>query len=239
MMRNILFPLLLASFVSSLSVTPTNNADDLAKAVLGTTGLTLKSATYSGAAGASGIFTDGPQSIRNAAVLTTGRATDTISKAGEVENIDGVANGGSGSPTLCGQLANGAPSFDAAILTMEVELATGYDGFEAQFVFTTEEYPEWIGSEFNDAFGVYVDGKQVAFDDTGAPITVNGPFFSSGTVITPPQSGSSYNGSTPLLRSGAPASPGTHKIEIAICDVSDRIYDSGVFIVCLLSPLHF
>lgn len=94
----------------------------------------------------------------------------------------------------------------------------------------TEEYPEYVGTAYNDVFGIFVDKKQVAFDNTGAPITVNGPFFSSSNVLTPPSSGSSYQGSTPLLRSGAKASPGKHHIDIAICDISDTRRDSSVFV---------
>lgn len=214
---------------SALTVQNTNNADTLAKAILGE-GIKLVSASFKGSAMSSGTFTAGPQGIRNAGVLTTGDVQDVISDPATDGEVDSKSDGAEGADDLCGPLADGATSYDATVLSMEVELDDGFDGFAAEFVFATEEYPEYVGSAYNDVFGIFVDSKQVAFDASGAPITVNGPFFSSSNVITPPNSGSSYQGSTPLLRSGAKASPGAHHIDIAICDISDTLRDSSVFV---------
>ncbi|KAG0136695.1 hypothetical protein HOY82DRAFT_598947 [Tuber indicum] len=227
--NTVTFAALFATAVSGLSITPTGNADTLAKAILGSSpGIKLVSASYSGSPDSSGTYTDGPQGIRNAAVLTSGDAVDTIIAAGSSEDIS-KAKGTAGS-TLCSALAGGASSYDAAVLTMNVELLSGFTGFFTEFIFASEEYPEWVGSQFNDVMGIYVDGKQIAFDDTGAPITINGPFFMSDKVLVPPSSGSNYDGSTPILKSGHVASTGAHKIEIAICDIADRLRDSSVFV---------
>jgi len=214
---------------SALTVQNTNNADTLAKAILGE-GIKLVSASFKGSSMSSGTFTAGPQGIRNAGVLTTGDVQDVIPDPATDDEVDSKSDGADGADDLCGPLADGATSYDATVLSMEVELSDGFDGFAAEFVFATEEYPEYVGSAYNDVFGIFVDSKQVAFDASGAPITVNGPFFSSNNVITPPESGSSYQGSTPLLRSGAKADPGAHHIDIAICDISDTLRDSSVFV---------
>ncbi|RPA97969.1 hypothetical protein L873DRAFT_1790658 [Choiromyces venosus 120613-1] len=227
--NTVTFAALFATAVSGLVVTPTGDANVLAQAVLGASpGIKLVSASYAGAPDGSGTYTDGPQGIRNSAVLTSGNAVDTVigpTTSGDIDKSKGTAGS-----SLCSGLANGAPSFDGAVLTMNVELLPGFTGFFSEFVFATEEYPEWIGSAFNDVMGIYVDGKQIAFDETGAPITINGPFFKSDKVLLPPGSGSSFDGSTPILKSGQTATVGIHKIEIAICDISDSIRDSAVFV---------
>lgn len=227
--NTITFAALFATAVSGLAVTPTGDANTLAQAILGSSpGIKLVSASYAGSPDSSGTYTDGPQGIRNAAVLTSGNAVDTIIGPGSDADIS-KSKGTAGSP-LCSALAGGASSYDAAVLTMNVELLSGFTGFFTEFIFASEEYPEWVGSQFNDVMGIYVDGKQIAFDSTGAPITINGPFFMSDKVLVPPGSGSSFDGSTPILKSGHVAPTGAHKIEIAICDIADRLRDSSVFV---------
>ncbi|KAH0548130.1 hypothetical protein GP486_008141, partial [Trichoglossum hirsutum] len=206
---------------SALTVTPSGDANKLANAILGP-GLTLISASFQGAASGSGTYTDGPLGIRDSAILTTGDALhpNPPSSEGTTQNLPGFAR--------CDALSGGT-SFDAAVLTLEVSLQEGFPGFFSQFVFASDEYPEYVGSEFNDVFGIWVNGTQIAFDDSHAPITINGPFFSSGNVLTPPLSGA-YGGSTPLLQAGLASQPGVYTVEIAVCDVSDYIRDSAVFV---------
>jgi len=226
--NTITFAALFATAVSGLAVTPTGNADTLAKAILGSSpGIKLVSASYAGSPDSAGTYTDGPQGIRNAAVLTSGDAVDTV---GSGTNVDISKSKGTAGSALCSSLAGGATSYDAAVLTMNVELLSGFTGFFTEFIFASEEYPEWVGSQFNDVMGIYVDGKQIAFDSENAPITINGPFFKSDKVLVPPASGSNFDGSTPILKSGHVAPTGAHKIEIAICDIADRLRDSSVFV---------
>ncbi|MEZ4302692.1 MAG: DNRLRE domain-containing protein, partial [Polyangiaceae bacterium] len=82
-------------------------------------------------------------------------------------------------------------------------------------------------------YGAYLDGNQVAFDLNGNPITINGPFFNSQNVVTPPANGTEYDGSTDLLTTLATAAPGVHTLTLVICDAGDRVFDSGVFITGL------
>lgn len=216
-----------ASRASCLSVTPSNDANALAKALLGD-GITLVSATYSGAADGSGLYTNGPLGIRDSIVLTTGNAVDVIpgdSTGGEISRSKGTSGN-----DLCRSLNGGTETYDAAVLSMNVILEPTFRGFFSEFIFTTEEYPEWVGSNFHDVFGIFIDGKQIAHDTNNDAVTVNGPSFGSGSVLTPPASGSNMDGSTPILGSGYLASPGPHKIDIAICDTADSLLDSAVFV---------
>ncbi|KAI9766916.1 MAG: hypothetical protein M1840_006213 [Geoglossum simile] len=206
---------------SAVNITPTGDATTLANTLLGP-GITLVSASFQGDAGGSGTYTDGPLGIKNSIILTSGNALHPYEPSTEGTALDLPGFG------RCDELSGGT-SFDAAVLTLHVTLDAGYPGFYSQFVFASDEYPEYVGSEFNDVFGIWIDGTQIAFDDGGAPITINGPFFSSGNVLTPPASGP-YGGSTPLLQSGFASAAGEHIIEIAVCDVADYIRDSAVFI---------
>ena len=55
-------------------------------------------------------------------------------------------------------------------------------------------------AQYNDSFGVFLNGStsanQIVYDAMDAPITINGPFFSSGSVQLAPANGLGYNGST-------------------------------------------
>ncbi|MBM4371380.1 MAG: choice-of-anchor L domain-containing protein, partial [Deltaproteobacteria bacterium] len=62
----------------------------------------------------------------------------------------------------------------------------------------------------------------------GNPITINGPFFSGGAVVT--DNGTEYDGSTPRLQQQVPLDPGEHVMIIVVCDASDTAYDSGIFL---------
>ena len=103
------------------------------------------------------------------------------------------------------------------------------------FVFGSEEYPEWVNTSFNDVFGAYLNGTQVAFDSNGHPITINGPFFNSSNVVYDAQNGTEYDGSTPILKTKAQLTGGStgNTLTFIVCDAGDHIYDSGVFIAGL------
>jgi hypothetical protein len=215
------------------SITATTDANALANALLGTTeAITITSATYAGATPASGTYQDGPLGLTRGALFTTGGAL--LSLPPNDNGNTSKNNSRSGSP-LCNSLIDGASSYDATKLQMTFDLAAGYDGISLLSVFGSEEYPEYVGSDYNDVYGVYLNGKQIAFDGTGAPITINGPFFSGSQVVVPPATGTEYDGSTDVLVTKGPLAGGStgNVLEVVICDAGDRIYDSGVFIAGL------
>ncbi len=236
-MKRILSALLLClvpGTVWALSISPTGDANALVGAVKGTggKGLTITSVEYSGVWDASGTFTAGPLGIPDGALLTSGQATIALppNNSGSM----GRSNGKAGDP-LCNQLIPGYTSYDAARLTIKFNLAAGYDGISFLFVFGSEEYPEWVGTAYNDVMGVYLNGVQVAKDSGGYPITINGPFFNSTNVVGPTQSNTEYDGSTNLLQTKAPLAGGStnNTLVFVVCDAGDMIYDSGMFVAGL------
>ena len=224
--------------------------------LLGATGITITGATFQGTEGQAGNFSGFDLAsgatrltLSDGVILTTGSAeqvpgpnenrVDTQgASAGELSTALGLP----GDPDL--DALAGAPTADVASLTVTFTASAATNSLLFDFVFGSEEFVEFVGSQFNDAFGVYLDGQQVSFDVNGAPITVNNNFFRlNNTAITPaidPRvTGTTpvnlevgYDGLTPVIRTQAPldTSLTTHTIKFTIGDAADQILDSGVFI---------
>ena len=220
----------LAGHAHALNVTTTNNATTLLNAMLGSGGaISVTSVSYSGAAIASGTYTDGPLGIGDGAIITSGSAQNSLPPS---DSGNTSQNNNLGGHPLCNALIPGYTSYDASLLTIHFDLAGGSDGIQFNSVFGSEEYPEYVGSNFNDVYGVYLNGEQVAFDDNGNPITINGPFFSGGSVVLAPANGTEYDGTTGILTTRAELLGGSsnNTLQIVICDGGDGIYDSGAFL---------
>ena len=121
---------------------------------------------------------------------------------------------------------------------------------EFRYVFASEEYPEYVGSQFNDVFGFFISGPGVGnnvniarIPGNNQPVTINNVnavsnsayFVDNGTGTTGPQNGSSYyvqyDGFTTVLTARANVICGqTYRIVIAVADVGDGIFDSGIFL---------
>ncbi|TDZ61478.1 hypothetical protein CTRI78_v004346 [Colletotrichum trifolii] len=206
----------LVPFCDSLTVTASNNANVLANALFSGPGITVSSAIYSGASAASGTFTAGLGGIGSGALLTSGSAVGALPGGNLYVN-----NGAAGSATYCG-----ANSFNAAILTVTVSLGAGYSGIQVEFVLASEEAG---GSA--DPISIFLNGQQYARDASGTQLSVVSPYLVDTTFsITPPNSASSYAGSSPPLLLAIPASPGPQTMVFAICDFGDSEWDSGLFL---------
>ncbi|KAK1852530.1 hypothetical protein CCHR01_04879 [Colletotrichum chrysophilum] len=174
-------------------VTASNNALVLANAIFTGPGVVVQSATFTGSSASSGTFTNGLGGIGNGAILTTGNAVGALPNGDHYVN-----NGAAGSDTYCG-----TDTFNAAILSVSVAISNGYNGVQVEFIMASEEQG---GS--SDPIGIFLDGQQYAIGYGGARITATSPYFVQPIVITPPDSVSSYPGSTPPLLVGIPATGG-------------------------------
>lgn len=130
------------------------------------------------------------------------------------------------------QSITGLTTFDSVRLDVTFDLAPGFDGIQFLYTFGSEEYPEFVGLGFTDPFGVFVNGVNVTVDPSGNPISIEGPFFSGGTVVTPPTNGSEYDGMTPRILAQAPLQGGStgNSLTIVVCDALDGGVDSGAFL---------
>jgi hypothetical protein len=221
------------SGTSSLTITPNNDPDDLLSALLSkNTGIQVTSVAFSGASTAAGLFQDGPFNIKDGILLASGDVVnalppDTSDKTSTDFGLPGCSE--------CDVIIPAYESFDAAKLELLFSVSDECSSICFDFVFGSEEYPEYVGTDFNDVFGAYLNGVQIAFDENGAAITINGPFFTSGYVRTPVENGLEYDGSTLKLKTIAPVVPGSidNTLLFVICDAGDHILDSGVFLADL------
>ena len=98
-------------------------------------------------------------------------------------------------------------------------------------VFGTEETPDFVGSAFNDAFGVFLNGNNIALQN-GLPLNVDHPNqlpvagTELDTVVT-----SSVNGITlPYVDLTTTVGAGQHELTIVLGDASDSGFDSTAFL---------
>jgi hypothetical protein len=143
---------------------------------------------------------------------------------------------------------SGGPSIrgarDVVIMRVALRVPRGHNCLSFDFRFLSEEYPEYVGDIYNDAFIAELgasnwsaSGKDnptitsplnFATDAQGSPIRINK------TGLTGMRSGSAhgttYDGATRILRASTPIRPGNRKLYLSLFDQGDRIYDSAVFL---------
>lgn len=222
--------------VFPLFISETTNAPYLVSVLLvADSGITTTNVgiNYSLNGVASGIYYDGPMGIANGIILTTGLAQSAM-PPNDAPNT-GTNLGMPGNSLVNNIVGSTVDSFDTIILTINFNVAADINSIVFDFIFGSEEYPEYIGSKFNDCFGVFLNNTQIVFDQFGKPIIINGPFFASGLVKIPPANGLEYDGSTDVLVCKAPVIPGStnNELKFVISDVGDAIYDSGVLLARL------
>lgn len=104
-----------------------------------------------------------------------------------------------------------------------------------RFVFSSEEYPEYANSPFNDLFGVWVNGANVPIVVGNGQVGVTNINQDTQTNLTVGNTTDAFNtemdGFTVTLTLKMVVNPGVvNSIRIAIADTSDAQYDSNVLI---------
>jgi outer membrane protein OmpA-like peptidoglycan-associated protein len=143
----------------------------------------------------------------------------------------------------------GKQTFDACVL--EMDIVPTADTLAFNYVFGSEEYDEFVGTDFNDVFAFFISGAGITGEKnlavvpgTEIPVSINtinnGQTGSHGRNYSNPgyyisNVGGSiaieYDGLTKLMYIRQPVKPyETYHIKLAIADVSDNAYDSGVLI---------
>jgi len=170
-----------------------------------------------------------------------------------------VNNGGTtNDPELDGLLSGGQHTQN--VCKLEFDFVPQSSKMEFRYVFASEEYSQYVNSSFNDAFGFFLwgpnpgnpsepyDGKNIAIIPGSyppTPVTINN--VNNGQRGCPNLPGGpcsycqffrhvghdtiQYNGRTTPLSAGAQVVPcSTYHIKLAVGDVSDSQWDSGVFL---------
>jgi hypothetical protein len=236
----------------SLTVQEINGmtAQQLAQTLVGP-GVTISNVSYTGANRAAGTFSGGTGIIgfESGIVLSTGCISNVIGP--NTDDSITCVNDTPGDPDL-DELA-GEETFDAAVL--EFDFVPTTDRVFFQYVFSSDEYNEFVGTEFNDAFGFFVNGVNYATVGSPAvPVTINtinagqpgvpptnpqlyinndpfDPNFAGETVDPANLLDTEMDGLTVVLTFEAPVTPNVvNRLKLAIADATDRAYDSNVFI---------
>ena len=208
-------------------------AAQLASTLVGP-GVAVDNVAFTGDAGAAGLFDDPAASVGLArgVVMSSGLVHDVI---GPNEASDtGEDLGQPGDSQLDALLPAGQTTQDAASLT--VEFTPTNPQLAINYVFASEEYEEYVGSQFNDVFAFFVNGTNCALTPgTAAPITVNTINPGSNALFYVPNDDGTYDtdfdGFTVVLTCRAAVNPGVkNTLRLVIADTSDGILDSGVFL---------
>ncbi|WP_297767599.1 Hint domain-containing protein [uncultured Roseovarius sp.] len=235
---------------SKLPVNGNASAMDMAETIFGD-GVTVVSASYTGDARSSGIYSNGDSIAPgvtpsdSGVILSTGRASDFTNSASNGPPwawwLNNDANQNDNTSTNTSGVNNdpafnavvGAPTFDAAFIDADF-IPTG-DVMSMQFVFASEEYPEFTTSQFQDSVGVWVNGSfvpiSVGSGDT-APNNINDESNANLFVDnTESDFNSEMDGFTLTMSLTIPVNPGeVNSIRIGIADVNDANYDSNLLI---------
>ncbi len=212
-------------------------------------GVELISVSSQGANMAFGTF-DGSSSnigISEGVILTTGTISGNLNGPIGPNNASNAGlDNGSGGYGLLSNIVFPTSTFNATVL--EFTFIPQGDSINFKYVFGSEEYKEYVGSDFNDVFGfflsgpnpsgpAYVDRNIALVPGSSTPVAINNVNHITNTGYyfdneSPSPGGTvQYDGFTrPLIAMAAVIPCSTYTIKIAIADVGDPIYDSGVFL---------
>ncbi len=225
-------------------------SDTLAQRLVGY-GLEISNAQLSCAHGRSGYFFGATAAgfPMNSGILLTSGSTAVALSPNNSGSATAAGGPGYGPLEEFPNAYNG--TFNACVL--EFDFTPQGDTIKFNYVFGSEEYPEYVGSVFNDIFAFLIEGfpeyppemsvieRNIAIipDSPGINVAINflnfaaySQFYIDNTDPTQPSySYIQYDGFTTNLTAKAKVTPcNTYHLTLAIADVSDTAWDSGVFL---------
>ena len=179
-------------------------------------------------------------------ILSSGKATDTPDPPVFAST---AMNGPTGDPDLA-KIAGttSANVLDQTIL--EFDFVPQTDVLNFRYIFGSEEFDAYCNAQYNDAFGFFLSGPGISggmgytndavnialLPNSNNPVTIhnicaNKPLYSWWNDPSNPKRDISYNRYTYVFTATYSVTcQQTYHIKLALCDVGDRIYDSGVFL---------
>jgi gliding motility-associated-like protein len=260
------FALLVSAQITNaqIAVTNTQTPDQLVQNVLLGFGVTASNITYNGSpVEAQNIqgnvtFFDAAGTtfpINSGVLLSTGNGVGAIGP----NTIGSFTDNAPPTPSVAtdphlNAIASAAPTNGAVL---EFDFVPSGDTISFNYIFGSDEYPEFSPSIFNDAFGFFLWGPGITgpyplggypgggenlaiIPGTTLPVTINnlGPgvgqypqFYNDNLNGAAYGSAIQYDGTTVTLSANASVQCGqTYHIKLAICNVGDQAFDSGVFL---------
>ena len=233
----------------SRTTTPAVGVGELLQCLLGPD-VTVSNATLTAAPQAAGTFVGGLNVIgfEQGIILSSGDiGTLSGPNVGDATSTD---NGAPGDPDL-DALIPGYTTYDAVVLEFDFTCSSAQD-VVFQYVLGSEEYNEYVDTPFNDVFGFFLNGSNIALAPTGCSgagsvVSINNvncgnPYIGSGPNCDCfrnndlDDGGGAINteldGLTQVFFATGTILPGTNHIKIALADAGDRVLDSDVMIRC-------
>lgn len=247
---------------SQIGVTNTMTPNQLVQNVLLGFGVTASNIMVNGSIanannmfGNATYFTAGTTTfpIPSGVLLTTGNGVAAIgpNTSGSFTNNNPATANVSTDPHL-NAIANGSVTNG---IVLEFDFVPAGDTIAFNYMFGSDEYPEFSPSSFNDAFGFFLWGPGISgpytlggypagganlavVPGTSTAVTINNVGPSSNTAYYQNNLGGAaygtaiqYDGTTTLLTANASVICGeTYHIKLCISNVGDQSYDSGVFL---------
>ena len=208
-------------------------------------GVELLSVTFQGSPNAIGTFNGSSSNIGIGAgvIMTTGVISGPDGPVGPNSAPNSGVDNGYGGYGLLENIVAPTATFNATVI--EFRFIPQGDSINFKYVFASEEYKEYVGTQFNDVFGFFLTGpnpsgpayvnKNIALvPNSTTPVAINNVNHITNSqyyVDNEPGSTVSYDGFTkPLIAMAAVVPCQEYVIRLAITDVGDGIYDSGVFL---------
>jgi hypothetical protein len=211
----------------------------MANAIFGT-GVTVVGASYSGDSRASAIYQDGDSVSPDATpgdtgvILSTGQVRSFTQSGGDPNRSSSTTTTSNGQNNNSDfNAAAGTNTYDAAYL--DVDFIPTANVMTMRFVFSSEEYPEFTNSIYQDFVGVWVNGQQVDIIAGNGDVDPANLNTSANVNLFRDNTGDAYNtemdGFTITLTMTMNVVPNeVNSIRIGIADVADSSYDSNLLI---------
>lgn len=248
----------------ALNANTAATAVEMAAEILGN-GFTIDSAIYFGDPAASGTYADGNTTNPNVlpsdtgVIFSTGAVANFANPTGannQAGNTSTDTSGADGNAVF--DAAAGSATFDAAYMEITFTPEPGQTSLNIEFRFYSEEYNEYVYSNFNDIALVQLDGVTQPISVGSGEISVNGinnagaanPTFGNEANDPNPGNGqfdsanpnlyvdntaggfaTEMDGFTVTLSLDIPVTPGVQQtLFIGIADVGDSSFDSSLVI---------
>ena len=233
------------SLPAQLSVSPLGGSTQLGTMLAGV-GISISNVTITCDTLAAATFVGSQSNVG----INAGLALTT----GSIFYLGGPNNNGSTSTALN---APGDPDMDALTVQitydaciLDFDFVPVGDTLLFNYVFGSEEYPEFVNSVFNDGFAMWLSGpgytvptNVALLPGTSTPVTVNNVnstmntsyYIDNGDGSTAPQNADTtviqFDGFTVNMTSISTVVPGgSYHLKIGVADAADGVFDTGVFL---------
>ena len=215
-------------------------ATEMAQTIFGD-GVTIVSASYTGDNDSSGIYTNGDSISPFVTPGDTGVMFSTGDLRGFTNNNPSQSNQ-SNSTTTASSGPNNVAQFNAAAGTntfdasyIDVDFIPTGDVMTMQFVFSSEEYPEFATGAYQDFVGVWINGTQVDLSVGDGDVDPGNVNAGANENLYIDNGADQYNtemdGFTVTMTLTIPVNSGqVNSIRIGVADVADNRYDSTLLI---------